>query len=92
MQLGKWVVCLGVIEFPVHVGYVTMDEGETLTIMYSERQRYPHEWWDKDYVRRFKTLKEAVKYYVEHSSDNEGMKRCLKEHEEKFQKTLNLGN
>ena len=88
MQLGNWAVCLGVIPFPVHIGYVTRDEGKCLTVMYSERQQFPHNWWDKDYVKRFKTLKEAVKYYVEHSSCEEGMKQCLKEHEERFPKLL----
>lgn len=88
MQLGNWAVCLGITPFPVCIGYITKDEGEMLTIMYAERQHYPQEWWDKDFVKRFKTLKQAVKYYVEHSSYEEGTKRCLEEHEEKFRNLL----
>lgn len=51
---------------PEGFGKVVGEQGNAINILYSERQQYPPERWDSDYVKRFPTLEDAIKYFIEH--------------------------
>ena len=45
-------------------GMVVAENGDCLSIRYSDGQMYPAEFWDKKYVSRFSTPEEAIAHYV----------------------------
>ncbi|MFH1311485.1 MAG: hypothetical protein ABIH65_03715 [Nanoarchaeota archaeon] len=47
-------------------GKITKDDKIHVFIRYSESQMYPLECWDPNYVTRFRSLDDAVEYYIEH--------------------------
>ena len=66
---NKWVIYSRL--FPHGIGLLIEDiDCGSYEIQYSEGQMYSNEIWDKKYCKRFSTLREAIKYWVEHSDDN----------------------
>lgn len=48
---------------------------KSVRILYSEGQMYPAALWDSNYVKRFKTIKQAIEYNIERTDS--GRQRLL---------------
>jgi hypothetical protein len=57
---GKWVICQGVMRFPVFVGRIESESSGSYFVTHSENQLYSSDCWDKDYVEVFESWKDAV--------------------------------
>jgi hypothetical protein len=57
---------------PTGFGMIERITEGSVTIRYSENQKYSPEAWERDYVITFPTLEEAVKYFIQ---NNEGKTR-----------------
>lgn len=56
-----WVMCLGVMHFPVNWGKVTEEtQGKSIFVLNSEHQMYPEQCWSCDYIKRFDTPEELL--------------------------------
>jgi len=56
-------------EMPSFVGQVVEQQGNSGKIRYAEKQHYPLEWWDMDYVVVHESLEDAIIYMVTHNSE-----------------------
>jgi hypothetical protein len=55
--------------FPEHIGQLLEQHGNSGTILYSERQMYPPELWDMNYVEVFDTAEEAIIFMLKKNND-----------------------
>ena len=56
-------------EMPTFIGKLEKQEGNIGYVRYTERQMYPVEAWDMDYVKVFDSIEDAILYMVRHNSD-----------------------
>lgn len=54
-----------------HLVKITEETSDSYHIVFSERQMYGPEIWEKCYIKRFKDLRDAVKYVLDNSDNSE---------------------
>ena len=62
-----WCIYKGVLFNPLGIGEIVGELGGKLLVKNSERQDIPPLTWDKEYLERFKTIKEAIEKIFEHT-------------------------
>jgi len=56
-------------KMPSFIGQLVEQTGNTGKIRYAERQMYPLEYWDMDYVEVFETIEDAIKFMLKNGTD-----------------------
>jgi len=56
-------------ELPSFIGFLEKQQGNTGTIRYAQRQMYPLEYWDMNYVVVHESLEDAIIYMIANNSD-----------------------
>jgi hypothetical protein len=54
---------------PTFIGQLVEQQGNSGKIRYAEKQMYPLEYWDMDYVAVHESLEDAIIYMITHNSD-----------------------
>jgi len=55
-------------EMPSFIGQLVEQHGNTGKIRYAEKQMYPLEYWDMNYVTIHESLEDAIIYLITHNS------------------------
>ena len=56
-------------DHPLHIGFLEKQRGNTGAIRYAEKQMYPLEYWDMDFVMVHESLEDAIKFLIENNPD-----------------------
>lgn len=56
-------------KFPQNIGKLKQQIGNAGYIQYSEKQLYPFQCWDMNYVEIFDTLDQAIEFMLKYNSD-----------------------
>jgi len=56
-------------DYPLHVGLLEEQRGNTGKIRYAEKQMYPLEYWDMDYVMVHDSLEDAIRFLIKNNPD-----------------------
>ena len=56
-------------DYPLHVGFLEEQQGNTGKIRYAEKQMYPLEYWDMNYVVVHESLEDAIMFLIENNPD-----------------------
>jgi hypothetical protein len=56
-------------KLPTFIGQLVEQHGNTGRIRYAEKQMYPLEYWDMDYVVMHESLEDAIIYMITHNTD-----------------------
>ena len=56
-------------DYPLHIGLLEKQEGKTGVIRYAEKQMYPLEYWDMDYVVVHESLEDAIRFLIKNNPD-----------------------
>lgn len=66
-------------EIPTFIGQLVKQQGTSGQIRYAEKQMYPLEWWDMDYVMVHESLENAILFLIKNNSEESVplIKECL---------------
>ena len=56
-------------EYPLHIGLLEKQQANTGAIRYAEKQMYPLEYWDMDYVVVHESLEEAILFLIKNNPE-----------------------
>jgi len=56
-------------EMPTFIGKLEEQSGNTGKIRYTERQMYPLEYWNMDFVMVFDCIEDAILYMIRHNTE-----------------------
>lgn len=56
-------------DYPLHIGLLEKQQGNSGAIRYAENQMYALEWWDLDYVVIHESLEDAILFLIKNNSD-----------------------
>lgn len=56
-------------DYPLHIGLLEKQQGNTGAIRYAEKQMYALEWWDMDYVVVHESLEDAIRFLIKNNPD-----------------------
>ena len=79
-----WAVYFHDTHFLMGIGRIVADNSNFVNILYSERQEYPAEAWEVNFVRRFDEVEKAMECYLEHSSEYSSAERLRNDLKKKF--------
>ena len=56
-------------DYPLHIGLLEKQQGNSGAIRYAEKQMYPLEWWDMNYVTVHNSLNDAILFLNKNNPD-----------------------
>ena len=62
-------MCIRDRDYPLHIGLLEKQQGNSGAIRYAEKQMYALEWWDLDYVVIHESLEDAIRFLIKNHPD-----------------------